>query len=101
MVHIDVLFRRAARRIRDALPGHTTASRLLSRPGEWRHLPPAQRAAAYVQYYRTKQQLRQIHIEQKIAPKVVHFLFEIAFSEGGMLIALIVAICALILLFGP
>ena len=101
MVHIDVLLRRAAHRFRDALPGHTTASRLLRQSDAWRHAPPQQRASAYVQFYQTRQQLMQIHIEQKLAPKLVHFLFEIVFSEAGIVIALIAGICALVLIFGP
>ena len=79
----DVLIRRVFRRLKDALPGHTTASRLLRQSGQWRRLPPDQRGAAYVQFYRTRQELRSIHVEQKIAPKIVYVLFEIVFSEGG------------------
>jgi hypothetical protein len=96
---LDILFRRAARRIRDALPGHTTASRLLRQSAQWRHLPPQQRGAGYVQFHRTQQQLQQIHIEQKLVPKIIDLLFKAMCSHLGMQIAVIAAICALFLIF--
>ncbi len=78
-----VIARRLRRRIRDALPGATTASRLKPDPNSWRSAPAAQRAAAYAQYCQTLQQLRQIHVQQKIAPKIVNLLFALAASEFG------------------
>lgn len=99
MSTIDVLLRRVLRRIKDALPGHTVASRLRKQSATWRHLPPAQRAAAYVQFYRTQQELLRIHIEQKIAPKIVNLLLALICSELGILIGLMVACGVLVLLF--
>lgn len=72
---LDILLRRAFRSIKDSLPGSTTASRLARRPGAWRQAPPHQRASSYAQHMQTQQQLRQIHIGQKIAPKIVDLLF--------------------------
>jgi hypothetical protein len=65
--------------------------------GQWRHLPPDQRGAAYVQFHRTRQELRRIHIEMKIAPKIVNLLFKGICSELGLKIAWIVALCVLVL----
>lgn len=96
---LDILFRRAVRRIRGALPGHTTASRLLRQSAHWRHLPPQQRGTGYVQFHRTQQQLRQIHLEQKLLPKFIDLLFKAVCSHLGMQIAVITALCALFLLF--
>jgi hypothetical protein len=101
MTPIDIALAHLLRRIRDALPGPTTASRLKPDPNSWRNAPPEQRGAAYVQFYRTRQELRRIHIEQKIAPKIVHFLFEVACSELGLTIALVVGLCVLVLLLNP
>jgi hypothetical protein len=98
---IDLLIQQLLHRIRDALPGHTTASRLMRDSGSWRNLPPHQRAAAYVQHVQTQRQLRQLHIELKIAPKIVNVLFKIVFSEPGCAIGLIVAICTLYLILNP
>jgi hypothetical protein len=98
----DILIQRALRRIHDALPGRTTASRLMRRQSsQWKNLPPHQRAAAYVQFMQTKQQLRQLHIDQKIAPKIINLLFKAACSELGITLAWIVGLCALFLLFAP
>ena len=74
-----------------ALPGPTTASRLKPDPSSWRNAPPQQQAAAYVHYYQTLQQLRQIHVSQKIAPRIVNLLFAILTSEAGVLIGLLAA----------
>jgi len=101
MPAIDVALRRLWRRIRDALPGPTAASRLRPDPASWRNAPPQQRAAAYVQYYQTLQQLRQIHVGQKIAPRIVNLLFAAICSKLGLQIALILAILVLVLLLNP
>lgn len=75
MTSIDIVLRRAMRRLREALPGPTTASRLARQAGHWRNLPPHQRAAAYAQFVHVQQQLRQHHLQMKIAPKIIHVLF--------------------------
>ncbi len=74
-MQLDIALRRVFRRIKDSLPGPSTASRLARRPGAWRHAPPHQRAASYAQHMQTLQQLRQLHVGQKIAPKIVDLLF--------------------------
>jgi hypothetical protein len=75
MASLDVVVRRMWRTIRDALPGHTTASRLMRQAGHWRQVPPQQRAAAYAQYLQTQQVLHQHHIGLKILPKLIQLLF--------------------------
>jgi hypothetical protein len=75
MPAIDIVFRRALRRLRDALPGPTMASRLARQSGAWRNLPPHQRAAAYAQLLQTQKQLRQHHLQLKILPKLIDVLF--------------------------
>jgi hypothetical protein len=72
---LDVLLCRARRRVRDALPGASQASRLAARSATWRQAPPAQQAAAYAQYVQTRAQLQQFHYEQKITPKLIRLLF--------------------------
>ena len=101
MVAIDGLVRRALRRIKDALPGHTTASRLLRQSQPWRQLPPNQRGAAFVQFYRTRQELLRIHRELKIAPKIIDFLFRMAITQAGLAIGALVALIAITLLLNP
>ena len=101
MPALDVVLRRLIQRIRDALPGHTTASRLMAHPPTWRNAPPDQRAAAYVHYHQTRQQLRQIHIQQKIAPKIVTLLFRIVTSEPGRFVGVVAVLGALYLLLKP
>ena len=101
MPPIDVALARLLRRIRNALPGPTTASRLKPDPSSWRNAPPQQRGAAYVQFYRTQQQLRQIHVGQKIAPKIIKLLFAAICSELGLKIAFVLAICVLLLILSP
>jgi len=101
MPAIDIALRRLWRRIRDALPGPTAASRLKPDPGSWRNAPPQQRAAAYVQYHQTLQQLRQIHVGQKIAPKIVNLLFAALCSKAGLETAFILALLVLLLLLIP
>jgi len=98
MPPIDIAFHRLLRRIRDALPGPTTASRLKPDPNSWRNAPPPQRAAAYVQFHQTLQQLRQIHVGQKIAPKIINLLFAAVCSELGLKIAFVLALCILVLI---
>ena len=95
-MQLDILLRRAWLRIKDALPGSTTASRLARRPGTWRNAPPDQRAAAYAQYMQTQQQLRQLHVGQKIAPKIIDLLFAglrcfVNSPLGGLLLILMLA----------
>jgi hypothetical protein len=97
----DILLRRVLRTIRDALPGPTTASRLKPDPSSWRNAPPDQRAAAYVQYQQTLEQLRRIHVAQKIAPKIVDLLFMFVTSRIGILIAFVVALCLIAFLIMP
>jgi hypothetical protein len=75
MASLDVVVRRMWRTIRDALPGHTTASRLMRQQGNWKQVPPQQRAAAYAQFLQTQRQLHQHHIQLKIMPKIVDLLF--------------------------
>jgi MoxR-like ATPase len=75
MFSLDLALRRFFRAVRNALPGATTASRLAQKDGNWRQQPPAQRASAYAQFLHTQQQLRQMHVGQKIAPKIVDLLF--------------------------
>jgi hypothetical protein len=75
MLPIDVVLRRLLRRVRDALPGNTTASRLKPDPSSWRNVPPQQRAGAYVQFRQTQSQLRQLHIGEKIIPKIIELIF--------------------------
>jgi N-dimethylarginine dimethylaminohydrolase len=75
MASLDVVVRRMWRAIRDALPGPTTASRLMRQPGHWRQAPPQQRAAAYAQHLQTQQVLHQHHIGVKILPKLIQLLF--------------------------
>lgn len=75
MPPIDILLRRLLRRIRDALPGSTTASRLKPDPSSWRNVPPPQRAGAYVHFRQTQTQLQQLHIGQKIIPKIIELAF--------------------------
>lgn len=101
MASFDILIQRFIRRFKDALPGSTTASRLMRPSSRWRHLPPEQRAAAYVQFHRTQQELKRIHIEQKLSPKLVNFLFEIVFSEAGLLIGLVVLLSVAFLIVNP
>src|SRR5262245_34824075 len=101
MPALDVVVRRPFRRIRGALPGPTTASRLKPDPASWRNAPPDQRAAAYVQFQQTLDQLRRIHVAQKIAPKIVDLLFKIVISKAGIAIAFVVALCLLALLLMP
>jgi hypothetical protein len=100
VLSFDVVLRRIGRAIRDALPGHTAASRLMRQPGQWRQAPLHQRAAAYAQFLQTRQQLHQHHIRLKIAPKIVDLLFKglkhvLAEPLGQLLL-----ICALAALFG-
>jgi hypothetical protein len=97
----DVLLRRVLRTIRNALPGPTTASRLKPDPASWRNAPPDQRAAAYVQYQQTLEQLRRIHVAQKIAPRIVDLLFKIVTSKAGIDVAFVVALCLIALLLMP
>ena len=101
MPALDVVLRRVVQRIRDALPGHTTASRLKPDPSAWRNAPPPQRAAAYVQYRQTLEQLRQIHIRQKLAPKLVDLLFALICSEIGAFIGFIALLGVIALLLSP
>ena len=75
MASIDIFLRRAMRRLREALPGPTTASRLARQAAHWRNLPPHQRAAAYAQSVHIQQQLRLHHLQLKILPKIIHVLF--------------------------
>ena len=77
------------RRLRNALPGHTTASRLRRDISSWRSAPPSQRGAAFVQHHQTLRQLRQIHLQQKIAPKIVDLLFRFLTSRLGIFSALV------------
>ena len=99
MPALDVVLRRVFQRIRNALPGHTTASRLKPDPASWQNAPPRQRAAAYVQFYQTQQQLRQIHVAQKLAPRIVNFLFAMITSEAGQIIGFIALLCLIALFF--
>jgi MoxR-like ATPase len=75
MFSFEIALRRMFRTFRNALPGPTTASRLMRQSGHWRHLPPHQRAAAYAQFVQTQQQLHQHHVRQKIVPKLIDLLF--------------------------
>jgi len=75
MVALDIALRRIFRRLRDTLPGATTASRLKPDPAAWRNAPPQQRAGAYVHYRQTQAQLRQLHIADKVIPKLIGFAF--------------------------
>jgi hypothetical protein len=75
MFSLDIALRRMWRAIRDALPGPTTASRLMRDSGQWQHLPPDQRAGAYAQFVQTQRQLHQHHIQLKLLPKIINLLF--------------------------
>ena len=89
------------RRLRNALPGHTTASRLRRDLSSWRSAPPPQRGAAYVQYRQTMHQLRQIHLQQKIAPKLVDLLFRLVSSRLGLFSALVLIGLIAVLVLKP
>jgi hypothetical protein len=104
MLQIDLALRRLLRRIKEALPGPTTASRLMRRPPGWRNVPLHQRAAAYAQFMHTQQQLRTIHVGQKIAPKIINILFiglrlhvRSAFGQLILLIVIASILCSLLL----
>ena len=76
MLQFDAVLRRILRRIRETLPGPTTASRLMRQSNSWRNVPLHQRPAAYAQFMHTQHQLKMLHIGQKIAPKIVDLLFK-------------------------
>jgi hypothetical protein len=96
---LDALFLRLLAWLRNALPGHTTASRLMRQSGHWRNLPPHQRAAAYAQHMQTLRQLRQFHIEQKILPKLIDLLYRGLIAHLQAPLGQLFLICILAYLF--
>ena len=92
MLTLDILFRRVVTAIRTALPGASTASRLRRRlNASWRKVPPSQQPSAYAQHMQTRQQLWQIHLSQKVAPKIIDWLHAAVTSEY-----FVNALCAII-----
>lgn len=77
MPSFEIAVRRLLRRLRDGLPGSSEALRLSRQSGQWRHLPPHQRAGAYAQFLQVQRQLLQQHYQSKLAPKLVDWVFKL------------------------